>query len=231
MRTISIITPYFENPKMFELQCRMWGQLPKELLAKTEFIVIDDCSTEFPASNYAMIFPGMQFRLYRVTEKAKWNWIACRNIGAHEAHGDWLMMTDMDHVVDAELLAHLHSMKVEPDCFYVPSRVDGPARVPNPKPHPNSYFMSRDFFWKVGGYDENYSGNYGTDGIWRRRCEALGKRVLLDMPLVQYLPDHGIQDCRSTLDRKSEEQRAAVLKITEQGLPVKTLSFPYERII
>lgn len=208
-----------------------WKKWPAHLIDRTEIIVIDDCSPNFPAAPQIQKAPPVNFRLYRVLQDVRWNWIACRNIGAHEAFGQWLMMTDMDHVVDGTLLAHLHSLPPTPaEQFYVPSRVDGPARIPNPKPHPNSYFMSKEFFWRVGGYDENYSGHYGTDGIWRRRCEAKGQRIMLDVPLVQYLPEH-VVDCRTNLERKSEAQRQAVLDISARNLPVKTLSFPYERLI
>lgn len=228
-KLISLIVPYYENPRMLHVQLGEWDNWPEELKSKTEIIVIDDGSPITPITDaYCNI--KAKISLYRIHQDIPWNWIACRNIGAHHANGDWLMMTDIDHIVTGELLQYLHDMPVDPNCFYVPSRVDGPKRTPNPKPHPNSYFMSKEFFWKVGGYDENYSGLYGTDGIWRRRCEAVGKRVLLDVPLVQYLPEH-VADCRSNLERKSEAQRQAVLDVTAKGLPVKTLSFPYERVL
>lgn len=240
MRKITLIVPYYENPHMFRIQQEGWLKWSPYLKAHTEIIVVDDGSKNHPAVtalNDEIVWGcGLVFRLFRILEDIPWNWITCRNIGAHEAEGDWLMMTDIDHIVTSDLLHHLHKMATDPQTFYVPSRVNGPDHIPNPKPHPNSYFMSKEFFWDVGGYDETYSGNYGTDGIWRRRCEAKGQRVMLPIPLVQYLPEH-VPDCCSSLPRKSEEQRAAVLAITEAKRQrgeeniIKTLSFLYERVI
>jgi hypothetical protein len=248
LKKITIILPYYDNPEMFKIHQEGWLNWGENLKAHTEIIVIDDCSPNHPAVkhvNLKLLNNRITFRLYQTLQDVPWNWIACRNIGAHHAAGDWLLLTDMDHIVTPRLLNHLHKMPVDDDyimgCrnFYVPSRVDGPEQKENPKPHPNSYFMHKTFFWKVGGYDESYSGLYGTDGIWRRRCEAKGKRVMLDVPLIQYLPKH-VPDCRSNLPRKSPEQRAAVEAITEgkineiiSGLdvPIKTLSFPYERVL
>lgn len=214
-----------------------WQSWPEEIKWNTEIIVIDDCSPRYPAEdellgNFLIQYP--HFKLYRIKEDIRWNWIAAKNIGAHEAMNDWLMLTDIDHMVDEQLAEYLHDFAANPDCFYVPSRVDGSQRRFNPKPHPNSYFMTKDLFWKVGGYNEHYSGHYGSDGSWRRRCEAVGKKVLLDVPLVQYLPDE-IDDCNSKLERKSEEQRLNTANVTAwieaNGNPIKTLSFPYERLI
>jgi len=216
-----------------------WLNWDPALKEHTEIIVIDDCSPNHQAVdaiNLKILNKRISFRLYRVMENIPWNWIACRNIGAHHAAGDWLLMTDIDHIVTPRLLHHLHKMPVETNHFYVPSRVDAPKMHENPKPHPNSYFMSKQFFWLVGGYDESYSGVYGTDGIWRRRCEAMGKRVMLDIPLIQYLPEQ-VPDCRSALPRKSDEQRANVLAVTRakevtgQADVIKTLTFPYERVL
>lgn len=244
MKKISVIFPYYENPEMFKKHQEGWLQWSPKLKEHTEIVVIDDGSPRYPAVenvNLALLRERVSFRLYRVLQDIPWNWIACRNIGAHHAQGDWLLMTDMDHIVTPRLLSHLHEMNTPDDyvfgCrnFYVPARVDAPKMERNPKPHPNSYFMHKTFFWKVGGYDESYSGVYGTDGIWRRRCEAKGNRVMLDIPLVQYLPDE-IADCRSNLPRKSDKQRAAVQAIAaaKEALnddSIKTLSFPYERVL
>lgn len=233
---ITVIIPYYNQPQMLKVQQQSWALWPDELAQKTDIILVDDGSQRDPATenllkeNGQIVCGRSWLRVYRVLEDVRWNWIACRNIGAHEASAGWLMMTDIDHIITPELLARLHSITVDPNCFYIPSRVDGPNRTPNPKPHPNSYFMHRSLFWAVGGYDENYSGHYGTDGIWKRRCLEHGKRVMLDIPLVQYLPEH-VHDCRVSLDRKSDEQRQAVLNISAQKLEIKTLSFPYERVL
>lgn len=236
MKRITCIWPYYENPHMLQRQQETWLDWPDWVKDRTEIIIVDDCSSEYPATHqiWPRVIDELNFKLFCITEKVRWNWIAAKNIGAHQAGGDWLMLTDIDHVVDKNLIVYLHEFAAHPECFYVPSRVDGSERRYNPKPHPNSYFMTKEFFWKVGGYNEYYSGHYGSDGTWRRRCETTGKKVLLNVPLVQYLPNE-IEDCCSKLERKSEEQRLNTAKITQwieaNGNPVKTLSFPYERLL
>lgn len=233
MKKITLILPFYQNHKMLFKQLEVMQSWDLEIRKNTEIIIVDDCSPT-PALDVFELNPinglKLDIKLFRLKEDLPWNWIACRNIGAKEASGKWLLMTDMDHIVSNELLTWLHNAYLKEYVAYYFTRVDGPEQRPNPKPHPNSYFMTKDLFWKAGGYDENYSGHYGTDGIWKRRLLEMTTRILLDKPLIQYLPGH-IDDCRSDLPRKSEAQRQAVLDITAKNLPIKTLSFPYERIL
>src|SRR3546814_9930234 len=83
------------------------------------------------------------------------------NIAAHEAKGIWLISTDIDHVLTAEnadaLLKRMH--RLDPETAYMLHRVEADTGLPTvnsngqPKPHPNSFVMTRDMYWRLGGYD------------------------------------------------------------------------------
>jgi hypothetical protein len=97
-------------------------------------------------------------------------------------------------------------------------------------PHPNSWLMTREMFWKVGGYDEALSGHYGTDGDWRRRMAAVAPIHILTDRLIRHEYQ---QDSSTTAYLRKQPEDAAVKRIVAKrgkGWKPKTLSFPYEEV-
>jgi glycosyltransferase involved in cell wall biosynthesis len=157
---------------MLREQERYWLDYPEHIKRQIEIIVVDDCTAGGPP---AMNNCGIRSSLYRIQNDIPWNWLEARNIGARHAEGKWLLLTDIDHVVPAETLDGVFSKigdgEIAPGNFYTFDRRDAPDLTPY-KHHPDSFLMTRAFFWKVGGYDEYYAGHYGTSGLWRQRCKA-----------------------------------------------------------
>jgi len=247
---ITIINPYYDNPSMLIRQFRQWGSYSHDILRRLRVIVVDDCSPNHPAEDAVAIInhylnvalTGFQFRLYRIKVNVRWNWLVCRNLGAMEAdEGSWLLLTDIDHLVPDDTMNYLwwgvENGKFNKKRFYLFNRVDAPNLTPY-KRHPNSYFMHRDLYWKIGGYDEEFSGNYGTDGMYRRRAVATaGEGRPLDVPLIRY-PREVIPDASTTeFTRKEGRDPAALSNIRRRKRlagridDIKILSFPWERLL
>jgi hypothetical protein len=215
---------------MFITQQQEWRSYPEQLKEALRVIVVDDCSPNFPARD-AVVESGVMLTLYRTLVDVRWNWIFCRNLAMSKAQTDWRLMTDMDHVLPAKVLSSLLTMKLDERIAYRLSRVDAPKMVPY-KPHPNTWLMTGALFDKVGGYDETFSGYYGTDGDFRRRVEKVAKIVLLPERMVRYernvIPDAST----TTYTRKEDFDRANVQRIVAERKPgwrPKRLSFPYEQ--
>jgi hypothetical protein len=229
-KPLTMIYPYYENPVFLRKQMGGWLRYPMDLARNVTLIVVDDGSPTSPALDVFMDdatpFPK---RVFRIHEDRPWNWIAARNIGAHEAADGWLLMTDMDHVVPEQTLRSVLYGDHDPSVIYGFSRKEhtGQALVP----HPNSWLMTREMFWKVGGYDENFSGRYGSDGEYRRRCAKTARMAILSDVLIR----HERQGDSSTTryERKLPEDTAAVKAIVAARGPnwkPKTLSFAYSEV-
>lgn len=236
MRDLTLILPYYRNPLILQEQLRAWAAYPDDLKAHLHVIVVDDGSPKFKALPEHLIETGLaSLRLYRTKVDVRWNWLFCRNLGVSEATTDWVLLTDIDHVLPESTLRALLTETMNPDWVYRFSRVDAPDMTPY-KPHPNSWFLTRKMFDRIGGYDERFSGFYGTDADFRDRAHEKARFVeLLSHPLIRY-PREVIADASTTTyGRKEQQDRDNVKRIRQERADVPNwrplrLTFPWERL-
>lgn len=239
-RPFTLIVPYYDNPQMFREQQRIWRSLREDVRQSLHVIVVDDGSPESPAREHlAPETPGAlaSFRLYRTGVDVRWNWIFCRNLGVDKATTEWIAMTDMDHVLPYETWRRLMRGRLEPLAVYRLSRVTAPDLTPT-KPHPNTWVMTRHMFTnRIGGYDENYSGLYGSDGEFANRVALWAQQVeILPETSIVYPPEVIADACTTRYGRKEpmdREQRSLVKsKAMYQGASYqpKRLTFPWSQV-
>lgn len=226
-RGFTLMMPYYENPKFFEHQLDHLRNFP--LASYMRVIIVDDGSPENPAEPIAKKFKHdfiRSIQLYRIDVDVRWNWLAARNIGFHHASNGWVMVTDMDHILPYETAVTLVFGMHDERTIYRFSRTGAKTH-----PHPNSWFMTRDMYWKVGGYDEALSGFYGTDGEYRRRCAATAPIRIMDSPLE--LHEHEGDASTAIYKRKQPEDAAVkkLIKARRKDWKPKVLSFPYHEVM
>jgi len=243
VKRLSIVLPYYKNPKMLAYQYDVWRDYAqKDCL---EFVVVDDGSPE----NHAIDVPrpdGLPpLSIYRVTKDIPWNQHGARNLGALVAKGPWLLMTDIDHVMMPDAIDRLIGMKAKRDRVYTFHRLDAPHMTPavrpdgRVKPHVNSFLLTREAYWDVGGYDEDFCGVYGTDGQFRGRMYSRYKQHHLeDLCLVRFGRDVVADADTTTLERgsvesikKANEERRLWKVAQGRENVVLTLNFPWERVL
>lgn len=227
---------------MLALQYHVWASYPSELKEHIEIVIVDDGSPTEPAADVPHPEGLPPIRIYRVLVDKPWNQHGARNLGAKEADGPWLFLTDMDHVLPDESLAKLIERKNK-EIVYTFARVDAPDMTPTRrldgslKPHPNTFAMTRDLYWKIGGYDERFTGIYGTDSLFRTRAAQHARfKHLDDVSIIRYsrevIPDASTR----TLLRKegrSNAKRNLLRQFMAEGTQdrIETLAFPWERVV
>lgn len=246
LRDITICLPYYRNLGMLQEQCRRFRNLAPEIKSHLRLIVVDDGSTilqanetELPdiarAAQHEDI--GFPFSLFRINVNIRWNQDAARNIAVKHADTEWLLLGDMDHIVPETTLRSLLEDKFDPDRAYRFSRMtlhkDG--TVDDYKMHPNTWFMTRAVYWKIGGYDERLAGLYGSDGDFRSRVTAqCGAPEQLDRVIIR-VPRETIPDAStSTYERKTPADAQIKEILTKRnhtpGWKPEHFRFPYERV-
>lgn len=222
---ISIVYPFYNNHVMLAKQLDHIGSLSQSIIDAVEYIFVDDGSK----SPINLDAPRFNAQVFRVRRDIKWNQDGARNIGAHHARGEWLLLADIDHIIPEETLRE--ALTVEDDKIFTFRRVDKNGTTL--RPHLNSFLMKKKRYWEIGGYDEDYRGTYGTDILWRRR---LGEMTELPVPLISYTRDD-IEDADTTnyardYGRKTRlKWRAIGLWKRICGRGVRVLREKYDRIL
>jgi hypothetical protein len=240
---LSICLAYYRNAGMLAEQMRVWAAYPQDLKNQIEVIVVDDSSPE-PAVDVPRPDGLPSLTIGRLSDVADpmtppWRQDAARNRAAHDAQGDWLFLSDMDHVLPAgSASALVRRCAFGSDVAYSFQRLDMPYLTPKLDkrgglhPHPNTYAMKKARYWAIGGYDEDACGIYGTDGPFKKRLLETSKLVHLgDTPILRY-PREVIPDASTRVDRQAWQNDPAIVQRmaekTRRNLPPSVLKIPYQ---
>lgn len=238
VRSITQVTPYYNNPEMLKQHIENWVEYPDEVLQHFRIIIVDDASVyEQRALEILQTAPAHlreRMRLFTVLVDTPWNQHGARNLGAKKAGTDWLWMADMDRIIlypfmrmamAAELEQRPYASRGMDRRKYL-SRVDPPKMT-------NQFFVPRNVYWKAGGYDEWYCGTYGGDFEFIQEMECVSKPMIY-LPGVYHFrySRHVVEDSTTNLDRDAfwqpHCQKAREKKQAGKKLMVKPISFPWE---
>lgn len=238
-RRITLCLPFYLNRTMLARQLDSIDALPANIRSEIGVIIVDDGSPE-PAQGRKL--NGVPLSLYRIGVDVRWNQDAARNIAVHHSRTQWVLLTDIDHLVPEQTWWGLISQKYSKQYVYRFKRstldVDSPKpKISEYKPHPNSWYMTRAMYDHIGGYDERFAGHYGTDSEFRDRVQANALDVKM-LPLELWrVPRTTIADASTTtLTRKGDPidagaiARIKVQRAAEIGWTTKRLSFPYSEV-
>lgn len=209
---LSIVITYYGQPAMLAEQARAWRDYPADI----EVIVVDDGSA-VPAQAEGC-------SIYRVADDIPWHQDGARNLGAHVATGEWLLLLDIDHVLPAVEAGRLLRL--------LPMLKDGrayrPLRRLVDEAYPlaraaNIWLMRKADFWRVGGYDERLCGSYGTDLEFRPRLRRTLVEDRLPITLDVYRDVNIADATTSGLDR-------TVVHPPKLSGPPTVLGFEWSRV-
>ena len=234
---VSVVFAYYENPEMLAMQWNQISQYPESLKRVIEIVVVDDGSPNNPADKVARPSSLPPVSIFRILRDVRWNQDAARNIGAHEARAEWLLLTDIDHIVPKLTLQTVVTLNKNPSVFYSFPRIKYESNEAR-EPHPNSYLMTKALYWGIGGHDEDYAGIYGKDFLFRKRALKYSHEILLeDAPLAR-VGTSVIADASSrtisrenTLNQRSWGYLLQGLKAARLWRGVQTLTEPYRRVV
>jgi glycosyltransferase involved in cell wall biosynthesis len=230
-RDITVILPFYRNPGMLTLQLERIASYPKKIRDHFRLIVVDDGSPEEKAVAPETP-PPFPLQMFRIDVDVRWNWLAARNIGHKHATTQWVLFTDIDHLIPERTAQFLVEEELDRDIIYRFSRRNYPGGEIY-HPHPNSWLMTRKMFDKTGGYDERFSGHYGTDGMFRDRCAAAADKVILLKRHLERVDRKDVPDASTRhYERKADVDKAGVPRIRAEieasgDLKPHRLTFPY----
>lgn len=155
MNKISIILPYYNSEYAL---CNQLNEYANLKLNNIEYIIIDDYS-DVPLKP---IKGNIETTVYRILQDIPWNQPGAKNLGVFVAKYEWLLLTDIDHIIKKETLEFISNYNLDKNTIYKFKRFD----LDNDKEihsHENSMLLHKDLYTLIGGYDEDFCGHHGYD--------------------------------------------------------------------
>lgn len=155
MYKLAIIVPFYKNIESSVEQCFIdeFSAMSESLLNDMQLIFIDDCSViplSFKTEN-----KKLNFSLYRIDTDIEWNVGGAKNLGAHVSCCENLLFMDADHSITEEKIKYLIDYKIRDNEHIVFMR----GKIGSP----GIFCTSRKRFSDLGGFDEQFSGFYGSE--------------------------------------------------------------------
>ena len=231
---------------MLKRQISEWECYPQSV----RIIVVDDGSPEH-AKPLIEAIASRQLRarieLYRIMVDVPWNREEARNLGAMQAHTQWIVQVDIDHLLPADSATRLVQFDADTKHWYRFTRWrKGQADETRNKdaisrnvlfgqihPHVDSYLISKRLYWLVGGYDLLFSGCLGGGSDFLKRLEAVAKPLMLpaQIPLHVYTRSEVSDASDWSLNRDTSEgkRRARIKRTAGAKAPSKPVVSKWEQ--
>lgn len=227
---ITLIFTYYECPQMLRKQMDYWSEYPKEVTDNIQILIIDDGSKFLPAKgvlNERQM--DVDICLLRIKEDIFQNTMGARNLGFHYAPESWIWNLDIDHVVPAESIKALINLELNTLYYYLPARfrMESLSQYEKIFRHSDTFIMTRNMFWSIGGYNEDFVKYYynGASSIFRRAMAKHGSQIELEDVWTLYFSPFVIPDA-SPIQKRN---RRRGLEVT--GKPKNHLRFEWEKIM
>lgn len=264
LATVTLILPYYRNPHMLRRQLEEVTRYPAPVHTVIVDDGSPDPALEIVReyarkgmSGEALPLVGVSLTgVYRIKQDVPWNRGGARNLGARVAQTDWIIQADIDHVLPADVVQDLLAFAPPDDkhAYRFPRYRVGAADDTRKKdkiknglddsekfgrihPHVDSYLISRKRYWKVGGYDEDFSGHLGGGNEFLRRLERkTGKIKMLPDPICLHVHTRdSVPDASDLhLSRDPEPGRKIWADKQRRGQidgPKDWLRFDWERVL
>jgi len=208
---LSIVIPVLNS---HEILRRQLIHMERFVQDDTEIIIVDDGSQ--PALNPD--FGNMNGTVIYTKDTRPWTWALARNRGAREAKGEYLVMFDIDHIIQPDALEMARTFGGQKIHFkrefgllnehgeftqdidelvkygFLEKRVK--TRGVKMTPLPNNFVMRKDVFFDLGGYREDLvhrSYPQGEDRMFKKswcQWKAAGKGTEhLERPTIYMIPN------------------------------------------
>ena len=233
---LALCTHFYNSFDAVEVQVNRWKQIEQSYLNQIEFVVVDDCSDkvcDISAGN-------LPIQMYRITTDINWNQAGCKNLLLNKSQADWLFFFDIDTTATAsniqKILAKLPSLDM--NCYYMPKVKYPWGQQPHHPlkkqlvglPHINCFIIHINLLNSIGGFDEDFAGNYGyEDTYMHNQLNKIGARRVF-MADVDVDMHHSYT---SGLKRNMSPNEKLIHKKAKENFPnpQKPIRFEYTKII
>jgi len=211
MNNLSLVVPYYNSSNVIPRKFEEWQEYDEDVRNCLEIVIIDDGSpTETSFENH-WIDTNLNIKLYKINVDIPWNECGANNLGFKMATNPWIFRSDVDWYIPNNTMRHMMNLNLSEDSYYVFPGREYTTKTVLASPY-NIYVMHKNTFWRVGGYDEDCRGYYGSDLTFRHRVDRVFNINQVGFDDIYVEAYHGISDqhglhrdasyCRNLLEEK-----------------------------
>lgn len=248
MNQITLILPYYNQPEMLSQQLMSIDGYQDIF----KVIIVDDGSQDFRANELSIFGVPRRFAknisIYRIIEDIPWNRNGARNLGATVANTEWILQTDIDHILSPINATRLINTTLDKSKWYQFARsrigqadetrrkdaLDPNAEEGEIKPHIDSYLITRERFLS-SPYDERYRGFLGGGSPFLARMKRLyGEPELLSDVRLNVFTRHMVPDSSTqglSRDTSQYKELRRQIQATGDDTPIKPLNFKWQKVL
>lgn len=228
MKPLTISINYYNQAEFLAELVRLWAEFPRDLLEQVRFVLIDDGSRRPAVDAVGRVPASLDLQVYRILPDIPFNIPGTVNLAAAVASTPWILHHDLDHVLSPELLCRgLKLARPENRDVLFRCRIrfsDG--RI---APASSAHLMTLDWFWGLGGYDEDFSGEYGFDDTeFHTRAARTPGLSILDSGLEFVADGRGASEMPRDYRRNEQLLNG---KCTAAAGPGQVLRFSWRRVV
>lgn len=227
---LSVILHSYNNQSCLDMQIDAFLAGSDDLREKFELIVVDDAS-EPPLFIDKEIVARPNLLFLRVKKDIAWNMAGCKNLGVLYSKSDWILFTDICHIVQPKGIHSIVTLidTLDENTLYFFHRTFDDVLGLKSKVHPNTFLVNRRRLLDHKGVDECFVGHYGYEDIYfiQKWIAKGGKKGLIDVTFH----DHGRRT--EGLSRDLTRNHALIESLVSNGCPMSDygiINFQYERV-
>jgi len=171
----TLITTYYNNSHYLEKFIERHGTAEDY-----NIIIVDDCSQECPAFDILKNANVTNMKLFRVLDSLGFNSHGCRNLAMQRTTTEWNMLCDIDYdIVGANVINDtIHELDPSLPCFLPVVTFETKQKD---RQSINDFIVTKDTYWKAGGYDTEFTGMHFGDRVFiSRMMRGAADQVLID---------------------------------------------------
>lgn len=190
---VSLIHPFYNDEKRMALHYDIWEKWSERVCKNVNITLIDDGSPTplvIPEDKKALfIQKGVKITVYRILKDLKWNTPGALNLGVLMAPNPWVLFMDSDCFFDSENWEKI--LDYSPDIHRItkfPRKRYGDSAkedIRTTRYLPCAMLMHRNVFTKIGGFDEDFTGE-NSKGYGFFDNEFDGRAIKLEAYSTKY---------------------------------------------
>jgi hypothetical protein len=232
-KSITVILSYYNQPKSTLIRhIEYWKTFEEK--RRFTFFIIDDASKQ-PVHELLkdIEYDDLDLHIYQVNQDLYCNIAGVRNLGAKECKTPYMVILDMDTVINdtmsLQLLELVQKNSNNKFAFKFNRHVpENTSYTKHNQPHPAICLIRKEDYWHIGGCEEDLVGHYGqTDPIfWYRARGVVDVYICKNINLL-YFPDAEADINRDT----TVNTKLFELKKVTQDWSTDFIRFDWKKVI